>query len=163
MRLLARFETFRAEMDAHRVTRFGVGQRRLSSQIPIYVYETTKARQRQLTALLFIETGCATCLSGGGGNSVGNISGAVIAAKQRCLATEQLGGIDKNQHFSVKINILRQSSVFDLHADSPCIVNSVKKNFQTILLDVLVDGPSCSLPMPVVIDNQYATNAQTRI
>ena len=38
------------------------------SQIPICVYQKSKARQLVLTGLIRFETGCATRLSGGGGD-----------------------------------------------------------------------------------------------
>lgn len=50
-RLLAQFETIRASPGHCRVTRFGGGHRRQSSQIAKYVYKTTKARQVVLTGL----------------------------------------------------------------------------------------------------------------
>ena len=66
-RLLVQFETFRASAGDYRVTRFGRAHRRHHALIPTYVYQTTKARQVVLTGLVFIETGCVTRLSGGGG------------------------------------------------------------------------------------------------
>jgi hypothetical protein len=51
-RLLAQFETFGASAGHYRVTRFGRVHRRRRSQIPRYVYQTSKARQVSLTGLV---------------------------------------------------------------------------------------------------------------
>lgn len=67
-RLLAQFETFRPDLgkgESRDFVRRDLGQ---IAQIPRYVHETTKARQHSLTGLVWFETGCATRLSGGGGD-----------------------------------------------------------------------------------------------
>ena len=51
-RLLGQFETFRAEMDVGESRDCGRHDLRQIAQIPIYVYQTTKARQVVLTGLV---------------------------------------------------------------------------------------------------------------
>ena len=65
-RVLAQFETFGAKFGEGESRGFGRAESRQLSQIPIYVYETSKARQLVLTGLVWFETGCTTRLSGGG-------------------------------------------------------------------------------------------------
>lgn len=65
-RLLGEFETFRAKMGEGESRELGRSESSGSSQIPLYVHQTTKARQLSLTGLVGIETGCGARLSGGG-------------------------------------------------------------------------------------------------
>ena len=67
-RLLGQFETLGAETGDGESRDFDWYDLFQIAQIPIYVCETTKARQHSLTGLVVIETGCGTRLSGGGGN-----------------------------------------------------------------------------------------------
>jgi hypothetical protein len=65
-RLLGQFETFGAKFGDSESRGFGRTESSQLSQILIYTYETSKARQLVLTGLVWFETSCTTRLSGGG-------------------------------------------------------------------------------------------------
>ena len=64
---MAQYETSRAEREWGESWERRPNSRR-PWRIPVYVYQTSKARQWLLTGLVEIETGCGTRLNGGGGN-----------------------------------------------------------------------------------------------